>query len=122
MLQNTLGVIIWSEDPDKLALWYKDVLGFPPGPSTTIPEDYCLGFDFAPNYFSIGRHSEVSGNNKDPYRIMINFNVDSVDAMYQKIKDKAKVLVPPFLAPTGNPWCMTVQDPEGNAIQFFGPK
>jgi predicted enzyme related to lactoylglutathione lyase len=122
MIKQTLSVIIWSENPDKLADWYKNTFDLSPGESTTLPDDYCIGFDFGSNYFSIGKHDNVTGKNKDPYRIMIGFNVDSVTEMYNKIKDKTVILAPPFLAPPGGFYCMTVEDPEKNIIQFFGPK
>ena len=122
MIKKTLSVIIWSENPDKLAAWYKDTLDLKTGESTTLPNDYCIGFDFSPNYFSIGKHDKVSGKNIDPYRIMVGFDVDSVQAMYEKIKDKVVVLFPPFLAPPGGFYCMTIEDPEKNIIKFFGGK
>lgn len=120
---KTLSVIIWSENHEKLAKWYEDVLGFTINDITTHPNDSCIGFDFGDTYFSIGRHDQVQGQNKDPFRIMVGFPVTSVSEAYESIKNKPVTwIAKPFLSPTGTTWCMTIADPEGNILQFFGQK
>lgn len=120
---KTLSVIIWSDNHEELAKWYEDVLGFTVRDITTHPNDSCIGFDFGDTYFSIGRHDKVHGKNRDPYRIMVGFPVASIAAAYEEIKDKPVTwLAKPFLSPTGTVWCMTIADPEGNILQFFGQK
>ena len=120
---KTLSVIIWSDNHEELAKWYEDVLGFTVRDITTHPNDSCIGFDFGDTYFSIGRHDKVHGKNRDPYRIMVGFPVASIAAAYNEIKDKPVTwLAKPFLSPTGTVWCMTIADPEGNILQFFGQK
>ncbi len=118
-----LSVIIWSENHEALAKWYEEVLGFKVREVTTHPDDSCIGFDFGNTFFSIGRHNQVHGKNKDPYRIMVGFPVGSVHEAYEEIKDKDITwIAKPFEAPTGTTWCMTIADPEGNILQFFGKK
>ena len=118
-----ISVGIWSEDYEKLAKWYEDVLGFTVKSRLNLPNDTVIDFDFGDTYFFIGKHDKVKGKNKDPHRIMIGFNVDSVAEAYNEIKDKDVTFVAkPFEAPAGGYWCMTIQDPEGNIIQFFGDK
>lgn len=118
-----LSVIIWSDNHEKLAKWYEDVLGFTVREVTTHPDDSCIGFDFGDTYFSVGRHNKVQGKSKDPYRVMVGFPVLSVSAAYEEIKDKDVTwIAKPFESPTGTTWCMTIADPEGNILQFFGQK
>ncbi len=120
---HTLGVIIYSQDYEKLATWYENVLGFKVIEKLQLPNDTYVAFEMGSNYFSIGKHSEVHGNNADSYRIMINFNVDSVEKSYEEIKNKnVEFVATPFLSPTGTFWGMTLKDPEGNIVQFFGDK
>ncbi|MBI3366053.1 hypothetical protein HY041_00295, partial [Candidatus Roizmanbacteria bacterium] len=53
----------------------------------------------------------------------VGFGVKSVTKTYKELKrKKVKVLVKPFPAPPGGFWCMTIQDPEGNILQFTGGK
>ena len=120
---HDISVIIWSEHYEKLVDWYKNVLGFTIREELTLPNDTCTGFDFGQTYFSVGRHDKVQGQAKDPYRIMVGFNVDSVNEAYKELEGKPITwIAKPFESPQGGYWCMTIADPEGNILQFFGGK
>jgi len=120
---KTISVCLWSENYDKLAKWYEDVLGFKVGRRLTYPNDTGVDFDFLPTYFYVGKHDKVKGKNKDPYRMMVGFNVESISQTYKELKDKKITwIAKPFEAPTGTTWCMTIADPDGNILQFFGQK
>lgn len=122
-LKNTLGVCIWSQDFEKLAAWYENVLGLKVKERLNLPDDTGMAFEFGDNHFYVGKHSEVVGESKDPYRIMIGFNVPSVPELYERIKDKdIEFVATPFEGPPGGFWCMTLKDPDGNIIQFFSDK
>jgi predicted enzyme related to lactoylglutathione lyase len=115
-----ISVCIWSEDYQKLADWYEKVLGFKVRRTLNLPDDTVVDFDFGESYFSIGKHSEVHGKSRDPYRIMINFDVESVTEVYNQLKDKdVTIIAKPFESPEGGYYCFTIQDPEGNILQFF---
>ncbi|MCL4360311.1 VOC family protein [Patescibacteria group bacterium] len=124
MLKNTnLSVCIWSDNYKALAGWYRDTLDLPVREELTLPSDTGIDFDFGGNYFSVGRHDKVHGKNKDPYRIMIGFEVESVAKTYAELQKKGvTVIAAPFEGPPGGFWCMTIADPEGNILQFFGDK
>lgn len=122
---NAISVGVWSEDYKTLAKWYTDVLGFKVKESAELSNDSYIAFDFGgENWFWVGKHSEVHGKAKDPYRIMIEFYVNSVMDTFKELKEKGvKMIAEPFAEPTesGN-WCMTIQDLEGNILQFYGKK
>lgn len=116
-----ISVCIWSDNYTKLAKWYEDVLGFKVSRRLTLPNDTGVDFDFLPTYFYVGKHDKVKGKSKDPYRMMVGFNVDSVNEAYKELKNKSITwIAKPFEAPPGGFWCMTIADPEGNILQFFG--
>ena len=118
-----LSVALWSEDNKKLAGWYRDTLGIPIRAYNPVPNDDCYDMDVGPNFFSIGKHDKVKGKSKDPYRMMIGFQVKSVGEVYKELERKdINWIAKPFLSPTGTVWCMTLADPEGNIVQFFGQK
>ncbi|HZE86587.1 MAG TPA: VOC family protein [Methylomirabilota bacterium] len=122
---NALAVGIWSEDYKKLAQWYIDVLGFTIKEQAELPNDSYIAFSLGDNLLWIGKHDKVSGKNKDPYRIMIEFYVESVMNTYNELKEKTNItfIAEPFAEPTGTGnWCMTIADPEGNILQFYGKK
>lgn len=123
LLDKHISICLWSGDYEKLARWYEEVLGFKVGRRLTLPDDTGVDFDFAPTYFYVGKHDKVNGKNKDPYRIMIGFNVESISEAYEELKVKGITwIAKPFEGPPGGFWCMTIQDPDGNIVQFFGGK
>lgn len=120
---TNLSIGIWSDNYEELARWYQDVLSFPFKSRTDLKNDTCIDFEFGENYFFIGKHDKVSGNAQDPYRIMIGFSVESISETFSELKKKnVTIIAPPFEGPTGGFWCMTIADPEGNILQFFGQK
>jgi len=118
-----ISVGIWSGNYQKLADWYEKILGFKGRGRLNLPNDTVVDFDFGNTYFFVGKHDKVKGRSKDPFRMMVGFNVTSVSKAYSEIKDKnIAFIAKPFEAPEGGYWCMTIQDPEGNILQFFGGK
>jgi hypothetical protein len=118
-----VSVIIWSEDNKKLAEWYQNTLGLKIRSHTDYVNDDCYDLDVGPTYFSIGKHEKVIGKSKDPYRVMIGLQVASVSETYKELKNKNITwIAKPFASPAGTEWCMTLQDPEDNIVQFFGGK
>ena len=124
LTNKSISVGIWSEDYKTLAKWYTDVLGFKIKEQAELSNDSYIAFDFGDNWLWIGKHDQVHGKNKDPYRIMIEFYVDNVMATYEELKTKEITMIAqPFAEPTGTGnWCMTIADPEGNILQFYGKK
>ena len=123
---KSISVGIWSEDYKKLATWYQDVLGFTFKQKAELPNDSYISFDFGDNWFWIGRHDKVFGKNKDPYRIMVEWQVESITETFEELKRKnVKIIAEPFQDPDPNGdgnWVLTIADPEGNVLQFFGKK
>jgi hypothetical protein len=118
-----LSVSLWSEHHKELAQWYENTLGLKIRAYTNNPKDDCYDMDVGPNFFSIGKHDKVKGKSRDPFRMMIGLQVPRVSEVYEEIKNKNITwIAKPFLAPTGTVWCMTIADPEGNIVQFFGDK
>lgn len=120
---KNISVCIWSDNYLTLAKWYEEVLGFTVREHLTLPNDTGIDFDFEHTYFYIGKHDKVKGISRDPYRIMVGFNVDSISSAYEELKGKDVTwIAKPFAGPPGGFWCMTIADPEGNILQFFGGK
>lgn len=115
---------IWSERPRELADWYITHLGLAQDFELTLPDDTGVSLT-APEggLLWIGFHDQVHGQNKDPYRFMISFIVDSVSASYESLRAAGtQFIAEPFLAPTKDKWCATFKDPDGNIMQIFSDK
>ncbi len=123
--KKSISVGIWSEDYKKLAKWYEEVLGFKFKESAELPNDSYISFDFGEDtWFWIGMHDKVHGKSKDPYRIMVEFYVESVMDTYEELKAKGvKIIAKPFTVPVDKEnWVLTIADPEENILQFYGQK
>jgi uncharacterized glyoxalase superfamily protein PhnB len=124
-------ILIFSEDPDKLMPFYRDVLGFELVDKLNIPGDYGYMFRVVGDLnVWLGKHSEITGKAKESFRHLFNLYVEDegVEAWYNKLKDRGDVTIvaEPFLAPFSTPenqvWFSTFLDPEGNCWQLVGKK
>ncbi|HSW48244.1 MAG TPA: VOC family protein [Candidatus Saccharimonadales bacterium] len=121
-------ILIFSENPDKLMEFYRDVLEFKLVEQLNIPGDYGYMFNVVGDQnLWIGKHSEIKGAAKENFRHLFNlYPEEGVEFWYGKIKDKAEIVAEPYLAPFSTPdnqvWFCTFLDPEGNCWQFVGKK
>ncbi|MCA9380703.1 VOC family protein [Candidatus Dojkabacteria bacterium] len=129
---NTRNILFWSQNPDELVKFYQDVLELEQVSKTDIPAQNGLEKDYGytlkiseNNNLWIGHHSEITGQNKDPMRRMINLNTDEVQKWFEKVKAAGcKIIQEPILTPFAteeNPiYVCTWLDPDGNCWQFMG--
>lgn len=126
-------ILIWSENPDELMKFYRDVLELELNGKTDIKEKDGIAPDYGYEFIItekndkvwIGKHSEISGKSKEPIRIMHNLYTDDVRKWYEKVKNAGcEILCPPTKTPfysSEKPWYVsTFLDPEGNSWQFMG--
>jgi catechol 2,3-dioxygenase-like lactoylglutathione lyase family enzyme len=121
-------ILIWSEDPDKLLPFYRDVLGFEVTMKLDLPNDYGYGIKINDQFrIWLGKHSDVQGKAKEPYRHMFNLYVDDVVEWYEKLKDRDDVTIvcEPVRTPPSTDsdpkYVFTFLDPDGNCLQFMNP-
>ena len=127
-------ILIWSEHPDELMKFYRDVLELKLNEKVDVPEKDGIAADYGYEFILtekgdklwIGNHPEVSGKSTEPLRIMHNLYTDEVQKWYKKVKDfGCEILQEPIKTPFYNdsdlPWFVsTFLDPEGNCWQFMG--
>ncbi len=87
-IKKISAVLIWSENYKKLADWYKKRLGGGVIEEIKHANDTGVGLSIGESYLWVGKHSQVKGASKDPYRIMFNLSVDSVEQAYKELKNK----------------------------------
>lgn len=114
------GVMIGSQDPDKLGEYYTKVLGNP-----GWRQDNWYGFGDKTGSIMVGPHSEVVGTSKEPARLMIFLETNEVKAEFERIKaiGGTSVIAEPYLPSKDDPemWLATLADPDGNYIQLAMP-
>jgi len=120
IVKNIGAILIWSENWRTLADWYRDILELEIDSELDLPDDTGVNFMVNDTYFWVGAHDGVHGNNKDKYRIMVGFDVDSVKETFEKLSAKGvKFIKEPGKSPDESFYVATAEDPEENIIQFY---
>lgn len=116
MVGDLAGVILWTEDVERLAAFYRDVLGL----KVHSEHEGFVAFDVGPGLrLSVGRHNRVHGSSREPFRVMVNLRVADVHAAHKTLAAKG---VPFIRAPEREDWgglVATLQDPDGNTLQLL---
>jgi predicted enzyme related to lactoylglutathione lyase len=115
MIEGIAGVIVWTDDLDKLKRFYKDVMRFP----VHSERPYFVAFEWGAMRFSIGLHDRVHGWAAEPERMMVNLAVSDIDAEYERLMaEGVRFSRPPEQEHWGG-WVATLQDPDGNTLQLL---
>lgn len=121
MALNLNSVMLGSEDSTKLADFYAKVLGAP-NPDWSDEANGWFGFQAGDGGVAIGPHSEVTGKNQHPGRIMLNFETPDVQGEFERIKAAgAQVVAEPYEPGGGGMLMCTFADPDGNYFQLSTP-
>jgi predicted enzyme related to lactoylglutathione lyase len=122
MTLNLNTVMLGSEDSKALAAFYTKVLG-EPNPEWSDDAGGWYGYQAGAGGLAIGPHSEVTGKNQHPGRIMLNFETPEMKAEFARVKELgAEVVAEPY-SPMGDERMLmcTFADPDGNYFQFSTP-
>src|SRR5579885_3598590 len=96
---NLNSLMIGTMQPEVLAAFYEKILGRP----ADMKEGKWSGWKVGSTFFSVGEHSEMKGNTKEPGRIMFNFETEKVKEDFaDMVKKGAKPVKEPYQM--GNMW------------------
>jgi len=115
MIDGVVGVIIWTEDLDRLFAFYRDTLQLTPHSIRS----HFIAFRWGDMRLSLGKHARVSGPSRDPYRIMINLGVDDIHRVYAALCAKGVAFLKPPTQEEWGGWVATFFDPDGNMLQLL---
>lgn len=116
---NFDSILIFSEEPQKLADFYEKIFQTKPG----WTGGGFTGFKVGSGYVMVGPHDKVKGKNKTPERIMFNFSTKDVHNEHERMKKAgAREIAKPY-HPGEAPemWLSTLEDPDGNYFQLGTP-
>jgi catechol 2,3-dioxygenase-like lactoylglutathione lyase family enzyme len=118
---------VLARDVERLEAFYREVLRVEP----RRPRDTYREFQTQPGLFSLWSLDEferVTGGaaNGGPARasVMLEFQVDDVDAEYERLRNMRHLDIEIVLEPTTLAWgnrSIYFRDPEGNLINLFTP-
>ena len=118
---NLNNVMLGSEDSKRLADFYTKVLG-KPNPDWSDDANGWFGWQAGDGGLVIGPHSDVSGTNPQPGRIMLNFSTSDVREEFERLKGLgADVVAEPYEPGGGGMLMCTFADPDGNYFQLATP-
>jgi predicted enzyme related to lactoylglutathione lyase len=115
------SILIGSEDPQRLVEFYTRVLGEP-----VMSDGGYTGWQLGSGFVTVGPHSEVTGRNPQPGRLIWNIETADVRGEFERMKAAgAEVVAEPYamdddMAVAGMA-IATFADPDGNLFQLMSP-
>lgn len=108
-----------TSQPKMLAEFYEKIFARKPD---MIDGDW-TGWQVGSCFFSIGSHSEIHDQAKEPARIILNFETKETKKEFERIRALgATVIKEPYETTTGDGyWIATFADPDGNYFQLMPP-
>jgi len=115
---NFNNILIGSADPERLAEYYKKLLGEP-----TMSDGGYTGWLIGTGFVAIGPHSEVTGQNPQPGRLIWNIETDDVKGEFDRMKAAGAIVVREPYEYEGAPGSAiaTLADPDNNYFQLTSP-
>ena len=117
MIEGLAGIIIWTDNLERLLPFYRDKLGLVP---YSVQPDF-VAFSFGDVRLSLGLHSQVSGASREPYRIMVNLGVRDIHKVYRELMARGVEFIRPPEREHWGGWVATFRDPDGNVLQLLQP-
>ena len=117
---NLNGILIGTDDPQRLRDYYTRLFGTP-----NWDEGGYFGWQIGTGTVSIGPHDQVKGTNDAPGRLIWNIETTDVRGEFAKLKAAgATVVKDPYQmgeAPGQEMWITTFSDPDNNYFQLMSP-
>src|SRR6478609_5965110 len=115
---NFNSILIGSGDPAPLIAYYTRLFGEP-----QMVDDTYAGWALGNGFVGVGPHSEVTGKNLQPGRILWNIESADVQGDFERLKAAgAIVVVEPYVFEAGGVANIaTFSDPDGNYFQLMSP-
>jgi predicted enzyme related to lactoylglutathione lyase len=115
---NFNSILIGSEDPTRLADYYRRVLGEP-----TFSGDGYTTWVIGSGGVTVGPHSEVKGKNTAPGRLIWNIESSDVRGDFERLRAGGATVVQAPYEFQGMPgtWIATFSDPDDNYFQLTSP-
>ena len=112
---NLNSVMVGTLQPKVMGKFYEKVFGKP----ADMSEGNWHGWQVGSAFFTVGEHSEMGGQSKDPARVMFNLETTEVKKEFTRLKKFATVIKEPY--EMEGAWIATLADPDGNYFQLMSP-
>jgi predicted enzyme related to lactoylglutathione lyase len=115
---NLNGILIGSEDPQRLTAYYTRLFGEPGWAGGDF-----RGWQLGSGYVTVGPHDQVHGPNPQPGRLIWNLETPDVQRDFERLKAAGATVVQEPYQPDEDPegWIATFADPDDNYFQLVSP-
>jgi predicted enzyme related to lactoylglutathione lyase len=112
------SILIGSADPDRLVDYYTKLFGGP-----AMSDGGYTGWQLGSGFVTVGPHSEVSGRNPQPGRLIWNIETANVRGEFDRMKAAGAIVVREPYGFEGYPDSLiaTLADPDDNYFQLMTP-
>jgi predicted enzyme related to lactoylglutathione lyase len=115
---NFNNILIGSADPQRLADYYTKLFGKP-----TMEDGGYTGWMIGSGFVAVGPHSEVTGKNAQPGRLIWNIETADVKGEFDRMQAAGAIVVREPYSFEGMPDSLiaTLADPDDNYFQLMSP-
>ncbi len=115
---NFNSILIGSADPQKLVDYYSKLFGKP-----GFEDGGYAGWQLGSGYVTVGPHSEVTGSNAQPGRLLWNIESEDVRGDTARFKAAGAIVIRDPYEYEAEPGSAiaTFADPDGNYFQLMSP-
>ncbi len=115
---NLNSILIGSEDPGRLAEYYKKLFGEP-----GWNEGGFTGWQIGSGGIMVGLHDQVKGKNTQSGRLIWNIESSDVKGDFERLKAAGAMVVREPYQPgeAAEAWIATFADPDDNYFQLISP-
>jgi predicted enzyme related to lactoylglutathione lyase len=116
---NLNNIMIGTDDASRLVEYYTKLFGSP-----GFEDGGFAGWQIGEGFLTVGHHSEVSGKNASPGRLLLNIESDDVKADFERMKAAGAIVVKEPYREDGwpeNSFVATLADPDDNYFQLVTP-
>jgi predicted enzyme related to lactoylglutathione lyase len=112
------NILIGSANPDALVEYYTKVFGEP-----AMSDGGYTGWQIGSGFLSVGPHSEVTGKNVHPGRLIWNIESADVQGDFDRMRAAGAIVIREPYSFEGFPdsWIATLADPDDNYFQLMSP-
>lgn len=115
-IDSLAGVIMWTDQIERMAAFYRDTLGLP----VHSVRPHFVAFQLANGVrLSVGTHSQVRGPAKEQVRVTVNLNVANIHAAHRALTARGVAFVRPPEQEHWGGWVASFRDPDGNLLQLL---
>lgn len=115
---NFNSILIGSADPERLAAYYTKLFGEP-----AMADGGYTGWTVGSGWVTVGPHTEVTGQNTQPGRLIWNIETPDVAGEFARLKEAGAIVVrePYGFNDDAEMSIATLADPDDNYFQLMAP-